>query len=295
MARKARRDTLAVDHIVLQRINFAAANEWFEDSRLAAIVALISDEVQVGSEAKRYLRDRINTWLNDDYVLGVLHYCLVEDEQLSDQLTDYLLRRDWSDDSITTLTWDLLALGKLRKRGYKVHQTQCSVAQRILDILGYSDLVQAIVTEKPDPSSPTKGSLTSFDLAFAAYALNTEGFDSVIGVRRNQQEALNALLDLWQTLAQRGRVVSKSWLVVFQVSLVGFLALILWELLRLTGIVTMLQVLVEIILVAILGAVGMWFFKKGLPSTGAVLAIFGDAALKGIAEGETHECENQPS
>jgi hypothetical protein len=292
VARKAYRGMLTVDHIVLRRINFAAASEWFDDPCLAAIVALISDEVQVGSDARRYLRDRINAWLNNDYVLGMLLYCLAEDEQLSDQLTDYLLKRDWSDDAITTLTWGLLVLGRLRKKGYEIHQPQYVIAQRILGILGNSDLVQAIVAEKPDPNSLNTGSLTSFDLAFAACALAAEGFDSVIGVHRNQQAALNALLNLRHTLVQGGRVVSRSWLVVFQVSLVGFLSLVLWELLRLTGIGAMLQVLVEITLVALLSAAGMGLFKKGSPSIGAARAIFGDAVLQDDAGGEDYGREN---
>lgn len=285
---KSQRDTLTVDHIVLKRINFADANEWFQDSRLAAIIALISNEVQVGSEAKRYLRDRIDAWLDSDYVLGVLHYFLAGDEQQNDRLSSYLTKRDWSGDDIVTLIWELLALGKLRKKGYEVHRVQYEVARRILDILANSDLVQVVLAGEPASGSLTTDLLTSFDYAFAAYALNIEGFDGVIGVRRNQREALNSLLGLQRTLAQGGTVVSKRWLSVFQFGVIGFLLLISWEMLRLMGIATLLAIGLEIVVGAILSAIGMIIFKKGLPSTGAALAIFGDAAVQDESEGRTN-------
>jgi hypothetical protein len=279
VARKAQRDTLTVNHIALKRVNFAAVNEWFQDSRLAAIIALISEEVQVGSEAKRYLRDGVDAWLDKDYVPGVLHYSLVEDEQ-DDQLCNYLSERDWSGDDITILTWGLLALGKLRKRGHEVYRVQYAVVRRMLGILGNSGLVQAVMAGNPYSASLSVDPLTSFDYIFAAYALNAEGFDGVVGVRRNQREALNSLLDLQRTLAQGGTVVSKGWLRVFQLSIIGFLLLLSWEILRLTGIATLLAIGLEIILGALLSAIGIWISKKGLPSTGAVRAIFGGTVLQ---------------
>jgi hypothetical protein len=291
VAQQMHRDTIAVDHIVLQRVNFAATNEWFQDASLATVVALISNEVQVGSLAERYVADRVDEWLEDDYVLGVLHFCLIKDERESARLSSYLIKRDWSGDSITTLTWGLLALDKLCKRGCKVYQAQCTIAQRLLDVLGNSNQVQIAVARESATDSTTTDELTSFDLAFAACALNIAGFDSLIGVPRSHREALDAIIDLKQILAHGGRIMPKWQVVIGEVSFVTMIGLVTALMFYLAGRQSLWEVLGGITLGLLLAALGVWLQRKRLPSE-AALSIFGDVTSQDVWREETNEGGN---
>ncbi len=285
VAQKASRDTLAVDQIVLDRLKFAAKNSWLDDAQLATAIALISDLVQVGRDATQYLRSKIDGWLSQSFTTAVAQYCLVADIDRIDEISDFLVRHDWSREGIATLSWALLALNKLwRHDSRNVQSALFSVAQDIMGILEKELTGDSFGTKKK--YTLASSALTNFDLALSAYALSKGGFSSVIGVNKHQREALYALLDLRSKLISGGAILSRRGMFLFGLVAFGFMLLLSVELLRLTGLEELYKILLSIAIPSAIWLIGWLFARRGPPLAGITKLLFGDNTMKAGDEKE---------
>jgi hypothetical protein len=287
VARKIRRDILPVEHILLPRINFAAKSQWFGDSQLALMVALIANEVQVGTEARDYLENKVDLWLKDDYVLGILHYCLTTaGNQVSISVRSYLQLKDWSNCDLLTLSLALIVFGKLGE-GYGNGEIQYSIARNILKLLGDSELLQDAMPTGEHPSRTAARQFTLLDFAIAAYVLRSEGYDTVIGVPRRLKDTWNSLLKLQKVLSGGGQLVPKWQLVVGETSFVMLVAASTVLAFRLAGRQSLLEFLAESAASLLISSLFIWFWRRSLPS-GALLTYLPETAPQ-IEAGENRE------
>ena len=242
------------EEIINPRIEYAAGQEWFGDPRLAAIVAISTKNTNLQDNAKSYLKSKVKRWVERDHVVGVLCFCLIQTD-ISEDLITYLSKHDWQKDDLEKLAWGLLVLGWLTRKGYKLNHIQIIIANRINNILRLNKPANMTVDQSSENQNVSQ--TISFDIAFAAYALNREGFDRIVGVQAHKRRNLEQLLAIQQELAKGGRFISKRLYMVFMGMVFLFIGIIAWQLTILAG----LDQLWGIILGIVLSAFFTWLWR----------------------------------
>lgn len=222
----------AFNKIINPRIEYAADQEWFDDPRLAVIVALSAKNTNLQDNAQRFLKSNVKRWIERDHVVGVLCFCLIQTD-ISEDLITYLSKYDWQKDDLEKLAWGLLVLGWLVRKGYTLNNIQIIIANRINNILRLNKPVN--MTEEQTNENLKLSQTIPFDIAFAAYALNQGGFDRIVGVQAHNRRNLAQLLAIQQELAKGGRLISKRLYMVFMGVVFLFIGIIAWRLTILAG------------------------------------------------------------
>ena len=254
--------THAFDKITAPRIEYAVSQQWFNDPRLAVIVALSVKDETIRDAARSFLKDNTKKWIERDYILGVLCYCLIETD-ISGDLITYLSKYNWQKDDLEKLAWGLLVLGRLVRQGYALNHIQILIGNRINNILRLNKPVSMSVEQTDENRNPSQ--LTSFETAFAAYALNQEGFDRIVGVQAHSKRNLTALLAIQEELAKGGVIISKRLYMVFMGTIFLFLGIIVWQLTNLAGLDQLWAALLGIVLAVLLAWFGRFIFQKENP------------------------------
>lgn len=250
------------DKIINPRIEYAAGQEWFDDPKLAAIVALSAKNTNLQDNAQSFLKSNATRWTERDNIVGVLCFCLTQAD-ISEDLITYLSKYDWQKDDLVKLTWGLLVLGWLVRKGYKLNHIQIIIANRINNILRLNKPTNMAIDQSIESQNASQ--TISFDIAFAAYALNQEGFDRIVGVQAHKRRNLEQLLAIQQELANGGRLISKKLYMVLMGVVFIFLGIIVWQLTNLAGLDQFWAALLGIVLASLLTWVWYSIVQKENP------------------------------
>lgn len=284
ISRKAKQDLEISDEIVNAHLDYAAGSKWFGDPRLPVIVAKLPVPTEYASTAYAYLRGHIHEWTRQDNTLGVLCYSIVETQNVSDEVINYLRLIQWSEVKLEILTWALMAVGTLVKRGYSLKRTQRSIVEEIFGILWKSSAVGGMIGERNINALEA----TSSELAFAAYVLKHQGFDEVIGFPVYQESVLANFVKLRIRLMRGGVVLSKRLFVFLQIETLVVLVVLAWWLIQKLGITGLYAVLLELVVLALFSAFGYWYFNRRQPAVGALAEIF-SAEMENTGENAVDE------
>jgi hypothetical protein len=281
---KASQDFSLSSQIVESYFLYAEERNWFGDPRLPALVARLHSYKQYSSVAYDYLHASVSEWIERDKVLGVICYCLVEQHDIPDDICNYLCSKNWQDENLETLTWALLAIGNLLDIGYRLQRVQYLIVEQIYEILWETDIIRSVTGNHKRKTEE----FTSFEIAFALFALKHRELDQIIGFPMYQQDVLISLIQLRQKLLNGAVVLSRRWLFFFQITAMALILVIGWVILQQLEIQDLYSVFLEIIVGAVLWGLGRWYFNKGLPATETLSEIFG-AEIENWSEDVSNE------
>ncbi len=272
-ASRASQSNYEIENITLKIANFATERDYFQDSLLAASIALIDDLVQAGQKAKKYLSNHLDEWLKANYIDGVVHACIASDELVQQHVYDYLSTYNWANSEVSTRCWSLLALKKLQSRGFPTNDLMVQIAHDLINGLEKSVVVENTLGHQV--KFETK-KLSVFEVALSTLVLIACGFDNVFGVLGEQRESLEQLMRLQEKLVKGGRVISRAQMSLFTLLFFGFWAIVMVELIKLSGVATLYQGLFGILLSAFMVSIGSYLVWGQLPLTRIAPIFFGE-------------------
>lgn len=282
-------DSNISSQIINSHLQYAEGRVWFNDPRLPAIVAGLTGYKQYASAAHTYLCENVLEWIKKDKAFGVLCYCIVERQNVSDEVLDYLRSINWVNNDLEFLAWALLAVSNLIDEGHSLLRIQYLIVEQIYEHLWESDIVRSTIGDRKGKAKE----FTSFEIAFAVFALKCRGFDQYIGFPTHQEDVLVDLIQLRNKLLGGAVILSRRLFLVLQVAVLCLILAIVWFILQQLEIQDLYSVVLEILITGLLYGLDRWYFTKKQPAVEVLSEIFG-AEMESPSEGMSDEQNSTP-